>query len=188
MPHYLAIGDRVQLRDGTPADADAYVRWLTEGEWRQYDAPWEDQNIVYTPERLAGQRQKFLAECAQAPLDPRARALIATRDNTPIGRVTRYAHARSPHAWCVGIDICEDAYLNRGLGTQALGLWVDYLFTHSTIHRLGLDTWSLNPRMRRVAAKVGFVYEGAQRQLLEWQGEWLDLLHFGMLRSEWEQR
>jgi hypothetical protein len=33
MPHCLAIGDQVQLRDGTPADADAYVGWLTEGEW-----------------------------------------------------------------------------------------------------------------------------------------------------------
>jgi RimJ/RimL family protein N-acetyltransferase len=29
----------------------------------------------------------------------------------------------------VGIDICEDAYLNRGYGTEALCLWVDHQFT-----------------------------------------------------------
>ena len=34
--------------------------------------------------------------------------------------------------------------------------------------------------------KVGFLYEGAQRQMIQWQGEWLDLIHFGMPRSEWK--
>jgi RimJ/RimL family protein N-acetyltransferase len=35
----------------------------------------------------------------------------------------------NPQACFVGIDICEDAYLNRGLGTEALQLWVDYITT-----------------------------------------------------------
>jgi RimJ/RimL family protein N-acetyltransferase len=37
----------------------------------------------------------------------------------------------------------------------------------------------------RVAEKVGFVREGAERELMQWQGEWLDRVHFGMLRKEW---
>jgi ribosomal-protein-alanine N-acetyltransferase len=40
--------------------------------------------------------------------------------------------------------------------------------------------------MIRVAEKVGFVYEGRQREMQFWQDEWLDLLHFGILREEWE--
>ncbi len=87
-----------------------------------------------------------------------------------------------------GIDICEDEYLGRGIGTQALGLWVDYLFENSDVHRIGLDTWSFNQRMMHVAEKVGFVYEGAQRELREWQGERIDAVHYGMLRREWEAR
>ena len=65
---------------------------------------------------------------------------------------------------------------------ETRGQWRDY----SDIHRISLDTWSFNPRMIRVAQKLGFVYEGAQREMQQWQGEWLDLLHFGMLRSEWD--
>jgi RimJ/RimL family protein N-acetyltransferase len=38
--------------------------------------------------------------------------------------------------------------------------------------------------MIHVAEKLGFVYEGAQRELIEWQGERLDLVHYGMLRRE----
>ncbi len=182
--HILASGPTVILRDRLPSDADAYIHWLTDGEWRQYDAPWEDQGVVYTPEKLERCRQKFLEECAQALPTPRTRAIIATKGNTSIGRVTQYAQERFPQTWFVGIDICVDDHLNRGNGTEALRLWVDYLFAHSKIHRIALDTWSLNPRMMRVAAKAGFVFEGAQREVIEWQGRWLDFVHFGMLRGE----
>jgi RimJ/RimL family protein N-acetyltransferase len=184
----IASDNSILLRDYLPSDADAYIRWLTNGEWRFFDAPWEDEGIVYTPETLERRRQEFLEECAQALPTPRPRAIIATQDNTPIGRVTRYAQARFPQTWFVGIDICEDAYLNRGIGTAALKLWVDYLFANSTIHRLALDTWSLNPRMTRVAEKVGFVSEGAQREIIEWQGRWIDFVHFGMVRGEWKTK
>jgi RimJ/RimL family protein N-acetyltransferase len=107
---------------------------------------------------------------------------------TRLAKFRRTTQARSPETWTIGIDICEDEYLERGLGTEALRLWVDYLFANSTVHRIGLDTWSFNPRMVRVAEKLGFTPEGAQRQVLQWQNHWLDLIHYGMLRAEWEKR
>jgi GNAT superfamily N-acetyltransferase len=110
-----------------------------------------------------------------------------TKADKPLGWVNRYGEESFPDTWMVGIDICEDAYLNRGLGTEALGLWVGYLFSNSQVHRIGLDTWSFNRRMMRVADKLGFAYEGAEREVIHWQGEWLDAVHYGMLRSEWEQ-
>jgi RimJ/RimL family protein N-acetyltransferase len=112
--------------------------------------------------------------------------VIALLDERPIGWVNRYGEKRFPDTWMVGIDICEDDYLEKGLGTEALRLWVDYLFANSTVHRIGLDTWSFNPRMMRVAEKLGFALEGAQREVLQWQGEWLDFVHYGMLRKEWK--
>lgn len=109
------------------------------------------------------------------------------KNNRPLGWVIRYGEDRTPETWMVGIDICEDEMLNKGLGTEALGLWVDYLFTNSTVHRIGLDTWSLNPRMRHVSEKLGFTFEGVQREVVQWEGKWLDLIHFGLLRVEWEE-
>jgi RimJ/RimL family protein N-acetyltransferase len=118
----------------------------------------------------------------------RQSALIATREGRALGWVNRYGAGAATDACKVGIDICEDEFLNRGFGTEALTLWIDYLFANSSFHRIGLDTWSLNPRMVRVAGKLGFVPEGAEREQLEWRGERLDFLHFGLLRSEWERR
>jgi hypothetical protein len=37
----VCTGTRVILRDGQISDAEAWVRWMSSGEWREYDAPWE---------------------------------------------------------------------------------------------------------------------------------------------------
>ena len=188
MGRVLARGEKVLLRDPVPSDAGAYVHWMSHGEWRSFDAPWENEGGPITDAKAAELTQRFLAMCGEKPPHPRVRPFITTRDNLPIGWVSRYGEERFPGAWLVGIDICDDRYLNGGLGTEALELWIDYLFGNSDVHRLGLDTWSFNTRMAHVARRLGFVFEGAQREVVKWQGKWLDRLHFGMLRSEWDAR
>jgi RimJ/RimL family protein N-acetyltransferase len=179
-------GRRLRLRDDLPTDVDAFLRWQIQGQWRLFDAPWEGVRTTYTQAEQAQYRQRFLEKLAEELPSPRKRAVIVLLDDKPIGWVIRYGEERSPQTWMVGIDICEDDRLEQGLGTEALSLWVDYLFANSIVHRLGLDTWSFNLRMMHVAEKLGFIPEGAQRQVLQWQGEWLDLVHYGMLRDEWE--
>jgi RimJ/RimL family protein N-acetyltransferase len=166
----LARGNGVLLRDPVASDSDAYVYFMTHGEWRDFDAPWE------TDPSTDDLKKNFINWCTQEPPCPRTRALIVTRDDFPIGRLVRYGESRFPKSWSVGIDINDDTYLNRGLGTEALTLWIAYLFSNSDIHRIGLDTWSFNPRMAHVAGKLGFVLEGTQRGLIEWQSHWMDRL------------
>ncbi|MBN1979480.1 MAG: GNAT family N-acetyltransferase [Anaerolineae bacterium] len=181
----IASGERIVLRDRLPSDVESYLRWQTHGEWRLYDAPWEGVRTSMTVEEEEAFRARFLEQCEQELASPRRRATIATLEGEPLGWVSRYGDGRFPDAVLVGIDVCEDAYLNQGIGAEALGLWVDCLFVNSDVHRVGLDTWSFNKRMMRVAEKLGFTREGVERELIRWQGEWLDRVHFGMLRREW---
>jgi len=182
----LAKGTLVFLRDPIPSDADHYLRWQTSGEWSRYDAPWEERrSSMMTPEEEEAYRERFRAFCQEEPGLPRKRASIVAIEGKPMGWVTRYAKEDYPDVWYIGIDIYDDGCLNRGFGTEALGLWIDYLFSHSEVHRLGLETWSFNPRMMRVAEKVGLVYEGAEREVREWQGQRLDAVLYGLLRREW---
>ena len=189
----IVCGNRVILRDRLPSDVDTYVRWWSKGEWLKYDAPWEIAEILTTTTKEEI-RRRFLDGCAQRLPLPRDYAIIAMfeescgKENKPLGWVNRYVDKRFPSAWLIGINICEDDYLNKGLGTEAFGLWVDYLFLNSDIHRIGFDTYSFNKRMIRVGEKLGFTHEGTDREIIYWQNEWIDRLHFGMLRSEWEAR
>jgi RimJ/RimL family protein N-acetyltransferase len=183
----IARGGRVLLRGWIASDIDHYVRWQTQGEWRLFDAPWYECPTAMTAEDETHNREWFMEQLKGGDESwLNTRAVIATPDYTPLGWVNRYGEKKNPGVCFVGIDTCEDTYLNRGLGTEALQLWVDYLFAASDVHKLGLETWSFNPRMIRVAEKVGFVYEGRQREMRHWQGEWLDHLHYGILREEWE--
>jgi RimJ/RimL family protein N-acetyltransferase len=166
---------------------DYHLRWLGQGEWRSYDAPWEVVDLSAREEAKQKYRERFLESCREERVVPRKRATITTREGMPLGWVTRYGDRRFSKVCAVGINICEDEYLSRGMGTEALALWVSYLFGHSEIHRISIKTWSLNPRMKRVAEKLGFVFEGAEREMQEWQGCWHDRLHYGLLRSEWEE-
>ena len=184
----LASGDKIVVRDRIPSDVDSYVYWQTHGGWRRCDAPWEDIGYSMTPEEEAELRERFLETCGQEPPVPRRLAAIATRDGKPLGWVNRYANREEPDEWYVGVGIGEDEYLNQGIGTEALRLWVDYLFANSDVHRIGLTTWSFNPRMMHVAKKLGFLREGVQREVREWQGERLDRVQYGMLRREWEEK
>ncbi|OGO37490.1 MAG: hypothetical protein A2147_04980 [Chloroflexi bacterium RBG_16_57_8] len=184
MNDILIAGSLILLRDRLPSDVDAFVRWQTRGEWRLFDAPWEGLQTSLTEAQEAELRKRFLETCATEQPVPRTGAIIATNAGRPIGWVNRYAQERLPDIWLVGISIGEDDHLGRGFGSQALRLWVDYLFANSAAHRIGLDTWSFNRRMICVAKKTGFVYEGAQRHMIRWQGQWQDLVHFGKLREE----
>lgn len=187
-------GDLVMLRTLVSTDRDHYDRWQTQGEWRLLDAPWaqteneENQNQDDPKKHINKQADSVPQKRASIQDDsvPKKRAVIATVENTPLGWVNRYVGKNSQLVWFVGIDICEDDYLNRGYGSQALKLWVNHLFANSEFHKLCLDTWSFNPRMMRVAEKIGFIPEGFQRHMQFWEGKWLDMMHYGLLREEWE--
>jgi len=186
--HVLASGGQIILRDRVPSDVDRWIYWRTHGEWRTCEPPWHGLAREFLPpEEEAKLRKMFLGFCAKELPEPRTLAAIARPDGTPIGWVNRYADKDTPDERYIGIGIAEDEYLNRGIGTEALWLWVDYLFSNSDFPRIGLSTWSLNPRMMHVAEKVGFVREGVLRQVREWEGERFDNLSYGMLRREWEE-
>lgn len=185
----IASSPKAVLRDAVPSDADAYVQWWTRGEWLGYDAPWEGGAKTFdADERVQAFKQGFLKRYVKDLASPRAKAIVATPAGAAVGWVNRYAEKRFPQAVSVGIDICDDAYLNQGIGTDALRLWVGYLFANTDVHRVGLGTYSFNPRMIRVAEKVGFRREGADREIVQWRGQWLDRVRFGLLRREWDRR
>lgn len=90
--------------------------------------------------------------------------------------VKNLAKGRAPHAKTP----------RRGLGAEALRMWIDYLFTSLDLHRIGTETWSGNVRMMRCAEKCGFVLEGRLREVVEVCGRRYDGVKFGLLRREWE--
>lgn len=151
---------------------------MEETGWQQWDGPWEALPDLSNLDFFKG---------LEGPLpSPRVRVEIETVDEgLHIGWVNRYRRGGSAGWWEIGIDICEERCWGRGLGTEALALWVDYLFGSTGFGRLGMSSWSGNHRIVRVAEKLGFVLEARFRNARQVRGRRYDALSWGMLRDEW---
>lgn len=77
---------------------------------------------------------------------------------------------------------------NRGLGSEATRLIVDYAFEHLPLHRIELEVYAFNPRAQQVYTKAGFVVEGRRRDALLYDGERIDAILMSILRPDWESR
>jgi len=181
-------GERVLLRDPRPEDVEARLRWVTtETAWQDWDAPWEGPKIM-PPERIDERRQAMLESIAEPLPTPRSSLYVELPGGPLLGWVNSYRHDPVHRTASAGIDICESAFWGQGIGTEALRLWIGYLFTELDLHRVGLETWSGNQRMIRCAEKCGFVEEGRFRENVEYRGGRYDGVKLGLLRREWEAR
>lgn len=86
----------------------------------------------------------------------------------------------------LGIAIGDPAYWGKGYGTEAMHLILGYAFRELNLYRVTSSTISYNTRSVRLHEKVGFQHEGVQRQSIQREGQRYDVIHFGILRHEWE--
>ena len=173
----------VVLRDMRESDIEDYVRWFTvETAWSDFDAPWEPIDTDEQTERTAW--SEYYASVKDMPDGSRRRKFEIEWNGRHVGWVSSYA-IDERYEWtngpsdriAVGIDLCEPDVWGRGVGTQALGAFCDYLFAHG-IDVLYTQTWSGNARMIRCAEKLGFTECNRFAELREDNGERYDALTF----------
>lgn len=84
----------------------------------------------------------------------------------------------------LGIGDAQDR--GRGYGSEALRLLLRYAFAELNLHRLTAMMGAYNLCALHVFQKAGFVEEVRRRQSLYRDGQRWDLIHLGLLRSEWQ--
>ena len=105
-------------------------------------------------------------------------------DDTLIGDVSIHPQWVDADAW-LGIGLGEREYWDRGYGTDAMRLIVQYGFIELNLHRVSLALHSYNDRALKSYKKVGFKVEGTLRQDTLREGRRTDGIFMGILRDEW---
>ncbi|MFD4928825.1 GNAT family N-acetyltransferase [Peribacillus butanolivorans] len=151
-------------------------------EWKKWDAP-------YYPYELIDFNTYIDKEEKHRNYDEKMGVyseLIIEKDHQIIGSIVYYWE-HEPSRWLeIGITIFEANYWNGGYGTEAIKLFITYLFENIEIERVGLTTWSGNERMMAVALKIGMQLEGRMRKCRYFDGYYYDSIRMGILREEWE--
>ena len=74
----------------------------------------------------------------------------------------------------------------KGYATEAAAELLRYGFVARNYYRIAGTCMSRNPASQRVMEKLGFQVEGVARGELWKDGQFLDVTHLALLRSEWE--
>ncbi len=145
-------GQKVTLRDLTDADLNDYRKWFTKGlEWTKWDAPWEEMSDTFAQSFV----QRLSNRLSKGAQELKTRLEIEV-DGTHIGWVSSYNIEKKPDFLAIGISIPEVDFWAKGIGGEALKLWIGYIFENHGIEYIYCETWSGNERMIRLALSIGF--------------------------------
>ncbi len=85
-----------------------------------------------------------------------------------------------------GIMIGNKNYWNKGLGTEAIKVFLNYCFNTINLNCVRLSVYSYNIKAKQLYEKMGFKYEGKLREAIYKFGEYHDEIKMSILKSEWE--
>lgn len=103
-------------------------------------------------------------------------------DHKLIGIVT--AITKQFHKVEIGYGLGID-HRGQGYATEAARALIDYGFSELELHRVQAIASSGNPASYRVMERLGMIPEGRLREANMREGEWCDLLYYGILENEW---
>ncbi|MGB5910076.1 MAG: GNAT family protein [Promethearchaeia archaeon] len=168
-------GININLQAMEPDDISLIHEWLNNIEFQGR----------YTPliQRSKDEMKRRFSEIS----DDQKRFIIEKKDGTRIGLMFNFMVKGGPY------NLLEIGYYmtlaerKKGYCTEAVKLFVDFLFLLQAIERIQATTDHRNKASQRVLEKAGFTKEGILRKGLFMKGDWVDLSLFSILREEWKE-
>ena len=110
--------------------------------------------------------------------------LLIARGSERLGFVSWFQVDFPPsYYWSMGIALLPEAR-GKGYGTLAHRLLIQYLFAHTTVHRIEALTEAENTAEQRVLEKAGFIREGVMRGVFWRDGGYRDGALYSLLRTD----
>ena len=88
----------------------------------------------------------------------------------------------------IGIFIGNKKYWNKGYGTEALSLLIDYGFKALNFHNIMLKVYEYNKSAIKCYEKIGFKQIGKRREALYRNLEKYNIIYMDLLQNEYYQK
>ncbi len=160
---------------------DVYATYLQ--EWMNTQA-WLRARVWerYGP-HVEHQAEKFIEEMEKK--DNAKMVGLQTKNGDPIGAVIwehQWTRMRKINLWFFAGD---PRYEGTDELLDGLLMAVHYNFTTRNLHRLHTLALAFDEAKIDHLQRAGFSHEGTLRQHIRWAGDYVDLLVFGLLETEW---
>ncbi|MCB0716357.1 MAG: GNAT family N-acetyltransferase [Chitinophagaceae bacterium] len=169
-------GKRIGLRPLNEKDIDGNYRyWLNDSEITKYNS---HGRFPMVPEKLLEYVQYASQSNAALVL-----AVVDLEKNIHIGNISlqhiNWIDSNAEIAFLLG----EKEYWGKGLMLEAGKLMLQHGFGTLNLHRIYCGTSSENTGMQKLAAKLGMVKEGIRKEAIYNNGNYYDIIEYGLIRN-----
>jgi RimJ/RimL family protein N-acetyltransferase len=171
-------GNRIYLRPIDRSDAHGnYPSWLNDPEVCRYNSHGEH---LYTTEMA----QTYIASVRDNPAYA-VFAICLKENDHHIGNLSLQQISLKNRSAEFAILIGDPAAYGKGIGYEAGKLLLDYAFYTLELHRIHCGTHTHNVGMQKLALKLGFTQEGKRRDAIFKNGEFADIVEYGLLYNDY---
>ena len=171
------IGNKVYLSPISVEDAEQYCIWLNDLEI--------SNNLLIFDQQLSLEREKLIL-LNMIKSSAQIFAIIDANNDKLIGNCSLFRISERNRKAEVGIFIGDKDHLNKGYGTEALSLLIDYGFNILNLNNIMLEVFSYNKRAIHSYKKIGFKEIGRRREARIIAGEKFDEIYMDILANEFE--
>lgn len=116
------------------------------------------------------------------------RYIIETKEDGAVGMIgLKNIDWKNGVADGLGMRIAKKEVRTKGLATDAWMTLMKYAFNELRLNRINGTALAYNQISLHVCKKVGFKIEGTQRKAIYKNGEYIDLILLGCLKSDYEE-
>ena len=112
------------------------------------------------------------------------RMLILDKEDNILGYINYFKSISYFDSLEIGCILFDKNNRNKGIITEAVRLFVNYLFRSKNINRLEIRAHVDNIASQKVAEKCGFVYEGLNRGAVMYKDSYADLKQYSLTRED----
>lgn len=170
------VGDNIYLSPRSSEDVEKYTEWLNDFQVTDYTG--RSAGIL----TIEGEK-KYLEQHLE---DEASFAIVRLEDDKLIGTVGLESISHIHRGATLGIFIGDKDGRNKGYGTEAIRLILDYGFNYLNLNNIKLDVMEFNDRAIACYRKCGFKECGRRRKCYFLNGKYYDQIEMDILAEEFE--
>ena len=172
-------GNGVELRRHDRANYPLYAHWYGDEEvWRL--TSWTAEPLKPAAvERLFEERER-------SSLDD-SFAVHWEGEDEPVGVVSLANINQANLAADLSVIVGDEKDRDRGLGTEAIRILLEYAFEDLELNRVGLSVFEFNETAIHAYEKLGFEREGRLRKAIWRDGSFQDAILMSVLARDWRE-
>lgn len=174
-------GNRIMLREYKREDLGSMRKWVNDA-----DVVRNLSDIFLFPHTV-NSTENFLNSILEGKSEQKGFVIADKETEQYIGQIDLINIDWKNRVATLGIVIGLEENRGKGYGEEAIKLMEEFVFESLNLHKLELTLKDYNIRGYKCYLKCGFVEEGRVRQNFYVEGAYIDTIHMGILKSEYEE-